>query len=125
MDTLEPPLRWILKQTDLLRNLNDVFCSLLMPQEMDLLLHMDTIRILCFVHYGCLNSRTCCCTRTLLLCIYTRLAICTRLVVEAAVKTIDELYYICVGDARRPNYLCDNSLKCVYVSISIYYVPIW
>ena len=44
-----------------------------MLQQMDLLLHMDTVVMLC-----------------------------TRLVVEAAVKTINELCYICdISDARR------------------------
>ena len=31
-------------ETDLLRNLNDVFCSLQLPQQMSLLLHTDIVR---------------------------------------------------------------------------------
>ena len=33
-----------LKQTDFLRNMNDVFCLLWMPQQIDLLLHRNTVR---------------------------------------------------------------------------------
>ena len=43
---------------------------------------------------------------------------------EAAVKNIDELYYICVGDARGMSSWCDISIKCVHVSMHIYYVPV-
>ena len=66
MNTLGPPFRWIPRQRDLLRNLNDVLYLLRMPQQMDLLLHTDTTRILCYVHYGCLNRWTHCCTWALL-----------------------------------------------------------
>ena len=45
MNTLGPPFRYIPRQRDLLRNMNDVLCSLLMPQQMDLLLHTDRTRI--------------------------------------------------------------------------------
>ena len=113
MDTLKPPFKWLLKQTDLLMNLNDVFCLLWIPKQMDLLLHIDTVRILCFVCYGCLKRWD--------LLLYTDTVV---MYMYQTLKTIDELYYICVGDARRRDSWCDISLKCVYVSICIYIVPV-
>ena len=133
VDTLEPPFRWMLKQMDLLTNLNDVLCLLWMPHQTELLLHMGTIRILCFVHYGCLNRLTCCCTWTMLgfyvhhgclnrctcCCIQTLIRFYVLFAIDASTdglvvahghcccvyapdfKNIDELYYICVVDARR------------------------
>ena len=66
-----------------------------MSQQMDLLSYMDTIRTLCLFAMdasteGLVIAHRHCCYVT-----------CTRLVVEAAVKTINELYYICVFDGRR------------------------
>ena len=63
---LGPPFKWILKQRDLLKNPNNVLCSLWMSQQMDLLLHTDSTRILWYVFHGCLNRWTSCCTWTLL-----------------------------------------------------------
>ena len=31
-------------------------CLIWMPQQMDLLLHMESTRILLYVHYGCLTE---------------------------------------------------------------------
>ena len=62
-----------------------------------------------FVCYGCLNRRTYCCTHTLLLC-YMYQTCC-----EAAIKTVNELCYICVCDSIRTDSLCDISLKCMIV----------
>ena len=45
MNPLGPPFRWIPRQRDLLRNLNDVLCLLWMLQQMDLLLHTDIVKV--------------------------------------------------------------------------------
>ena len=64
-------LLWMPQQTELLLHTEAVrilcFCLLWMPQQMDLLLlHTYMVRILCFTHHGHLNRGTCCCTWTLL-----------------------------------------------------------
>ena len=50
MNTLRPPFRWIPRQRDSLRTLNVVLCLLWMPQQMDMLLHTDRTRILCYAY---------------------------------------------------------------------------
>ena len=87
------------------------FCLLWMPQQIDLLLHMDTIRTSWLFAMdastdGLVVAHRYCCY-----------VICTRLLVKAPVKTVKEMCYICVCDARQTNSVCDILLKCIYVNM--------
>ena len=76
------PFRWILRQMDLLRNLNGVLCLLLMLQQMDLL-HMDIVKIVkvCLLWMSQQMDLLHIDIVMILLCY----VICTRLFVEASV----------------------------------------
>ena len=71
-----------------------MFCLLWMPQQMNLLLHMYIVRTLCLLLWMPQQKDLLLHTDTIVMYMY-------QTCYEAGVKTINELYYICVSDTRR------------------------